>query len=111
MFPTIAMFDGWEDSADYPTLFRVCREVSIDTARIFPPSGIRKDELPMFVKSGGLLLEPSMRGRQIAWIRRASLHLSTGQKRSGTALQTQTVSPAPDVSLSATINVDLRHAV
>ncbi|MCV7023643.1 hypothetical protein H7I77_09820 [Mycolicibacterium novocastrense] len=65
------MFDGWEDSADYPTLFRVCREVSIDTARIFPPSGIRKDELPMFVKSGGLLLEPSMRGRQIAWIRRA----------------------------------------
>ena len=69
------------------------------------------DEIPLWVRSGGLCIKPRMPGHLIAWLRRSSLHLSTGQKRSGTALQTQTVSPAPDVSLSATINVDLRHAV
>lgn len=86
----------------------------VNMTRVFPGLGStvrRQDELPLWVRSFGVRLDPWMPARQTAWVRRSSLHLSTGQKRSGTALQTQTVSPAPDVSLSATINVDLRHAV
>lgn len=43
----------------------------VDVARVFPASGIRKDELHLWVKAGGLLLEPAMSARQIAWIRRS----------------------------------------
>jgi hypothetical protein len=66
------MFDAaWEDSADYRTLFRLDRQVRVDVARIFPPTGTRKDELPLWVKAGGALLEPVMPARQIAWLRRS----------------------------------------
>ncbi|MBY0286769.1 MAG: hypothetical protein K2X52_06435 [Mycobacteriaceae bacterium] len=65
------MFESWHDSREYPTLFRVDREVCVDIAHLFPPTGIRRDELPLFVKSGGLLLEPAMKARQIAWLRRS----------------------------------------
>ena len=64
------MFDSWNDSADYPTLFRLDRQVRVDVARVFPPTGIRKDEIPLWVKSGAVLLEPTMDARQIAWLRK-----------------------------------------
>jgi len=47
------------------------RDVIVDVARLFPASGVRRDELPLWVKSCGLRLEPSMPARQLAWIRRA----------------------------------------
>lgn len=53
---------------------QVDREVLVDITQVFPPSGIRKDELALGLKAGGLWLEPSMVARQIAWLRRASLH-------------------------------------
>lgn len=65
------MFDGWQDDRDYPTLYRMDRDVVVDVAHVFPISGIRKDELPLWVKSCGLLLDPVMSARQIAWIRRS----------------------------------------
>lgn len=65
------MFDFWDPSSEFPTLFRVDREVRVNTARIFPTTGIRKDELPLWVQACGLLLEPVMLARQVAWIRRA----------------------------------------
>lgn len=65
------MFDSWRESQEYPTLFRVDREVLVDVAHLFPPTAIRRDELPLWVKSGALLLEPSMKARQLAWLRRS----------------------------------------
>jgi hypothetical protein len=65
------VFDSWEDFTDYRTLFRLDRQVRVDTARLFPATGIRKDEIPLWVKSAGLLLEPSMPARQIAWLRKS----------------------------------------
>ncbi|CQD24690.1 hypothetical protein BN1232_06329 [Mycobacterium lentiflavum] len=65
------MFDSWERSAEFPTLFAVDRAVQVDVGRIFPVSGIRKDKLPLWVKACGLLLEPLMPARQIAWLRRS----------------------------------------
>jgi hypothetical protein len=58
-------------TVEYPTLYRVERDVIVDVARLFPASGVRRDELPLWVKSCGLRLEPSMPARQLAWIRRA----------------------------------------
>ena len=72
------------------------RPVLVDT-RWLPTTGIRRDNLAMWIKAGGLHLDHEMPGRQLAWVRRTSLHLSTGQMRSGMALQqmqTQAVSPA-----------------
>ena len=73
------MFDQWRQTPDYPTLYRVNRQVLVDTTRAFPSvTGIRQDQLPMWVKTCALRVErPWMLGRQIAWMRRASLHLST----------------------------------
>ena len=65
------MFDSWDDSAEYRTLFRLDREVRVDVARVFPAAGIRKDEIPLWVKSAGVLLEPAMPARQIAWLRKS----------------------------------------
>jgi hypothetical protein len=40
------MFDQWRQTPDYPTLYRVDREVLVDTTRAFPSvTGIRQDEL------------------------------------------------------------------
>ena len=65
------MFDEWRDEPAYPILYRVNRPVVVDTSRVFPPSGTRRDELALWVKSFGLQLNPSMPARQLAWIRRA----------------------------------------
>jgi hypothetical protein len=65
------VFDEWQDDPEYPTLYRVDRDVTVDVARLFPANAGRRDELPLWVKSFGLRLEPSMRARQLAWIRRA----------------------------------------
>ena len=65
------MFERWSDIPGYPTLFRVDREVRVDTSRLFPGSGARQDELPLWLKSGGLRLESWAPARQVAWLRRA----------------------------------------
>jgi hypothetical protein len=67
------MFDGWQQAPEYRTLYRVERDVVVDVSRAFPGTGYRRrDELPLWVKTSALRLEPSMRARQVAWIRRAS---------------------------------------
>jgi hypothetical protein len=63
------MFDSWESSGQFATLFRVDREVRVDVARVFPATATRKDELPLWVRAGGLQLEATMAARQVAWIR------------------------------------------
>lgn len=64
------MFDKWESIEGYPTLFPCDRPVVVDMGWL-PPSGIRRDELAMWIKSGGLHLDYEMPGRQLAWVRRA----------------------------------------
>jgi hypothetical protein len=64
-------FALWKSSAEYPTLFRIDRDVVVDAARLFPPSGRRADCIPMWVKAFGVRLEPQMVGRQKAWVRRS----------------------------------------
>jgi hypothetical protein len=67
------LFARWRDSADYRTLYHVDRDVIVDVSRVLPASsGRRQDELPLWVKTCALRLEPRMRARQVAWIRRAS---------------------------------------
>ena len=67
------MFDGWHQDPECPTLYRVERDVVVDVLRAFPGTGYRRqDELPLWVKASALRLEPLMRARQVAWIRRAS---------------------------------------
>jgi hypothetical protein len=67
------MFENWHDSSEFPTLYRMRREVLVNISRLFPRfGGRRKDELPLSVRSGGLRLEPWMRAQQFAWLRCAS---------------------------------------
>src|SRR6516225_10120807 len=67
------MFEDWLDDPDYSTLYRVDRDVVVDVSRAFPGiSSRRQDELPLWVKAYALRLEPVMRARHVAWIRRAS---------------------------------------
>lgn len=70
------MFDYWEDQlCGYRTLHRLNRSVLVDVTRAFPvlAAAPRRDALPLWVKSGGLLLSPPwMPARQIAWVRRAN---------------------------------------
>mgnify|MGYP000914632203 FL=1 len=50
-------FDQWVSSATYPTLFKVDRQVYVDLTRAFPGLGDvtrRQDELPLWVRAGGL---------------------------------------------------------
>jgi hypothetical protein len=69
------MFEQWLDSGEYRTLHAVDRDVLVDVSRAFPGDSFRrKDELPLWVKACGLRLEPWMPARQIAWLRRSSLH-------------------------------------
>jgi hypothetical protein len=64
------VFDEWRDSTEYPTVYRMQREVRVNISRLFPGfGGRRKDELPLWVKAGGLHLEPWMAARQFAWLR------------------------------------------
>lgn len=66
---------GWPDTGPYRTLFRVPRRaVWVAMARVFPGLGScarRQDELPLWVRSAGLRLEPWMEGSLQAWLRRA----------------------------------------
>lgn len=71
------MFDTWYgEVCGYRTLHRVDRPVLVDVARAFPAiaaGGPRRDQIPMWAKSGGLLLTPPwMPGRQTAWVLRAN---------------------------------------
>lgn len=70
------MFDDWvPDSSGGLTLFRVERDVQIDMWRVVPPTRFdkfRSDQVPMWLKCGGLQIEPVMRGRQLAWVRRTT---------------------------------------
>jgi hypothetical protein len=88
------MFDHWFNDAEYPTLYEVARDVVVDTSRLFPRSAVRRDELPMWVKSFGLQFEPCMPARQAAWIRRADggwLALVAMPARSGNGRSTITM--------------------
>jgi hypothetical protein len=64
---------GWPESGEHRILFPVERPVWVDMLRVFPGLGSwgRQDQLAMWIKAGGLRLEPWMPGRQVAWIRRA----------------------------------------
>lgn len=64
------MFDQWaSELLGYRTLVAVDRDVLVYTGRMFPPASVRRDGIAMWVKSGGLHLEPWMPGRQIAWVK------------------------------------------
>lgn len=55
-------------------VFPVDRAVMINMARVYPGLGIaagRQDELPLWVRSFGLRLDPWMPARQTAWVRRS----------------------------------------
>lgn len=72
------MFDDWVADSSFQgqrTLFLVSRDVQIDMWRVMPPTRFdtfRSDQVPMWLKSTGLQIEPIMRGRQVAWVRRAT---------------------------------------
>lgn len=71
------MFEDWvSELCGYRTLHVVDRWVRVDVAKAFPTlmsGGPRRDEIPMWVKSGGMLLSaPYMPARQIAWVKRAN---------------------------------------
>jgi hypothetical protein len=106
------MFDSWETSATFPTLYRLDREVRVDITRIFPASGIRKDDLPLWVKAGGLLLEPAMSARQIAWIRRsdggwiAAVEMPAGSANGRSRLAMQLWLPADALTAEAAIQTE-----
>ncbi len=90
------MFEEWQaDLLGYRTLIPEDRPVMVNTARAFPPSGTRRDQLPMWVKAGGLHLEPRMSGHQTAWLRRAdggwlavvTIQATSGNNQSRVAMQ------------------------
>ncbi len=90
------MFDHWaRELLGYRTLHHVDREVWINTARAFPPAGTRRDQLPLWQKSGGLALEPWMPARQLAWLLRddgtwlalVELEARSGNNRSRLSMQ------------------------
>lgn len=71
------------------------RSVLVSTARMFPPSGTRRDRLAMWIKSGGIHFEPRMPGHQTAWLRRddggwlavVTVQAASGNSKSHIALQ------------------------
>jgi hypothetical protein len=71
---TVPDFGDWPEAAVYRTRFSIDRQVWVDMLRVFPGLGScarRQDELALWIKSGGLRLDPWMAGRQVAWLRRA----------------------------------------
>jgi hypothetical protein len=68
----VAPWSGGEGPKPHSAL-SVERDVIVDVSRAFPGAGhVTQDELPLWVKTSALRLEPSMRARQVAWIHRAS---------------------------------------
>ncbi|MDT5115507.1 MAG: hypothetical protein QOE30_1246 [Mycobacterium sp.] len=102
------MFERWEVSQEYPTLFPLDRPVWIDASRTLPPSGLRQDQLPLWVRACGARVEPRLLGRQTAWLRRSDggwiavceVNLSSANGRSTIAttlwLPPETITPALD---------------
>jgi hypothetical protein len=67
-------FSGWPETTEHRTRYSIDRHVWVDMLRVFPGLGscaLRQDELALWIKSGGVRLEPWMPGRQVAWLRRA----------------------------------------
>ncbi|MDH6244368.1 hypothetical protein [Mycobacterium sp. OTB74] len=64
------MFESWENIAGYRTLIPCDRTAMVNTSCL-PTSGTRRDELPLWVKAGGLQIDYEMPARQLAWVRRA----------------------------------------
>lgn len=66
------MANNWPQ-AEHPVVIHLDRPVMVNMARVFPGlgRGRRQDELPLWVRSFGLRLDPWMPARQIAWIRRS----------------------------------------
>lgn len=62
--------DHWATTDDYPTLYRVDRPAWVHFQTLFPDLGRRLIGVPMWLRSGGLRIEPWQRGRQVAWMRR-----------------------------------------
>ena len=68
---TVPDFSDWPEDASYRTRFSIDRQVWVDMLRVFPGLGSctrRQDELALWIKSGGLRLDPWMPGRQVAWL-------------------------------------------
>ncbi|MCT7371959.1 hypothetical protein [Mycolicibacterium llatzerense] len=71
------MFDEWvaNSPGGYPTLFEVSRAVEVDMWKVMPPNRFdefRSDRVPMWLKCDGLSIEPTMRGRLVAWVRKTT---------------------------------------
>lgn len=70
-------FSEWPDTGPYRILFKVDRgPVWVDMMRVFPGLGLcarRQDELALYVRAGGLRLEPWMEGTIRAWLRRTAV--------------------------------------
>lgn len=67
------MFDIWMGDPSYPTLVPVDREVAVYASEALPCSvATPADQLPLWVKAGGLRIEAHMVARQVAWVKRAS---------------------------------------
>ena len=67
-------FSGWPETTEYRTRYAIDRPVWVDMGQVFPGLGScarRQDELALWIKSGGVRLEPWMPGRQVGWLRRA----------------------------------------
>ena len=85
------------DLAEFPTLFRVDREVRVDVARVFPAGGIRKDELPLWVKACGLLL--SLRCRRDRPLG-SQIRRGMAGRRGNARQQRQRTLPASDAAVA-----------
>ena len=73
---TVPDFSDGPEDASYRTRFSIDRQVWVDMLRVFPGLGSctrRQDELALWIKSGGLRLDPWMPGRQVAWLRRRTV--------------------------------------
>jgi hypothetical protein len=67
------VFEEWQSDPEYPTLFRVDRDVVVSTAEALPSSSRKlAGQPPAWIKAFGLRIEPQMPGRQIAWVRRSN---------------------------------------
>jgi len=65
------MFEDWKPIFHgNRTLHMVNRPVMVNTIRAFPPSGIKRNQQPLWIRAAGLRLEMWMPGYQTAWLLR-----------------------------------------
>lgn len=85
------MFEDWPVTMDPPPRAVVDppQPVLVDLSRLLDnrDDAFRRDGVSMGVKAEGLEFFDQVPGHLHAWARSTSLHLSTGQMRSGTTLQ------------------------